>query len=235
MCTLSFIPLQTGNVITANRDENPLRNATGLSPFRNRKDKEYLIAREPVFGGTNLAIELNGSLTTLLNGAFGQHSPEGEYRMSRGIMVLESLDFDDLFHFSREFDFEHIEPFTLVRFSDVIQEIRWDGNDITPSTHDLLTPHIWASPQLYAADAIEKRKVWFERFMKRNGTPGPDDIFDFHILAGDGDIKNDLVMNRDNMVRTVSITQVSTKTGIQNIRHFNLLEGSDVRIGLNNV
>lgn len=232
MCTLTFIPQQRGSIITANRDENPLRNASGLSSFTNQKGNGYLITREPVYGGTNLAIDLDGPLTTLLNGAFGQHLHGGKYRMSRGIMVLESLEFDDLFQFSREFDFENIEPFTLVRFSDVIQEIRWDGKVITPFTLDPATPHIWASPQLYSGRAIEKRKVWFANFVNRNGSLSPDDIFDFHQLAGDGDVENDLVMNRGNQVRTVSITQVAREVDIQHIRHLNLLEDSDVRISL---
>lgn len=231
MCTLTYIPDHNKNIITANRDENPLRNASGLSPITNKKGNEFLITREPVFGGTNLAIDLDGAVTTLLNGAFGPHLPRGNYRMSRGIMVLESLEFEDLFHFSQEFDFKNIEPFTLARFSDIIQEIRWDGKDITALTHDPEIPHIWASAQLYSDVVIQKRKEWFQRFLNTYESPGPDETFDFHRLAGDGDSENDLVMNRGNMVRTVSITQVSREGGIKSIRHMNMLDGSDVRLG----
>ncbi len=64
----------SGAVITANRDESPLRKAAGLDLHETKDGRTFYIAREPVHGGTNMAIGKNGSVAVLLNGAFYPHS-----------------------------------------------------------------------------------------------------------------------------------------------------------------
>ena len=230
MCTLTFVPLKSGNVITANRDESPLRNAAGLSPYISAAEREFLIAEEPLRGGTNIALGKENRYTVLLNGAFEPHDMSKKYGMSRGIVLLKSLDFNNAFLFADQFSFDNIQPFTLVDFSDAIREIRWDGNKIYKADYSLGEPRIWASAQLYSKDAIKSREQWFEELLE-NKALQPKDILDFHTNAGNGDEANDLVMNRENLVRTVSITQVCEMVDKKKVLHRDLIARTENSYG----
>ncbi len=223
MCTLSYYHRNDGPIITANRDESPARNATGLSDYLSEKGNRYFITREPLHGGTNLVIGYRTRVSVLLNGAFGPHEFGKKYRMSRGLIVLESLEYPDLFDFSENFDFAGIEPFTMVNFGDEIQEIRWDGNHISRKGYPKNEHHIWASAQLYAPGAIEKRRQWYADLTSSAQILETQNLFDFHQYGGDGDPQNDMVMNRSDLVRTISVSQVATISGERKIKHLNVL------------
>ena len=227
MCTLSYVPLKTGRVITSNRDESPLRNASVLSQYISKTQEEYLIAEEPLRGGTNTAIGKNNRNTILLNGAFKPHDMTKKYGMSRGIVLLKSLDFQNAFAFANDFLFVNIQPFTMVDFQDTsILEIRWDGEKLYKATFSVDEPHIWASAQMYLAKAQEERRNWFEQLLKLENLDA-DKILDFHFNAGSGDLENDMVMKRGNFVQTVSISQVSELGNKKEIKHYDLVSDSE--------
>ncbi len=92
MCTLTYVPLKNEKIITANRDESPSRNASLLSPYFSAGGQAFYIAEEPLRGGTNIALGQNGRHSVLLNGAFEPHNMHQTYGMSRGIVLLKSLD-----------------------------------------------------------------------------------------------------------------------------------------------
>lgn len=221
VCTVTFTPSSSGNVIVANRDEDPRRSATGLSLYRSRQGQNFHIAREPKHGGTNMAIGVEGSTYVLLNGAFTPHPFGKSYRMSRGLVMLESLEAPDLKSFIKDFDFQGIEPFTLLRMASSIEEIRWDGGQIHYLEKDTSQPLIWASAQLYSKEAIGNRQLWYKALLKQN--PSREDLLNFHLEGGDGDPHNDMVMNRKNMVRTVSVTMVAREGKIGVVEHVDLI------------
>ncbi len=224
MCTLTYVPQKTGAVITANRDESPLRNANGLAPYKTRQGSNYYIAREPVHGGTNMAIGKNGGVAVLLNGAFDSHSHKPPYRLSRGLLLLESLESENLKMFANRFDFSGIEPFTLVFLHQRIEEIRWDGKDIHYAEFNEEQPKLWASAQLYSKAVRAKRQKWFNELL-RSENANAEDVLDFHLTGGDGDIENDLVMNRGGLVQTVSVTQFNRQIQAPSkLQHFNLVD-----------
>jgi hypothetical protein len=226
MCTLTYIPTSgKGKIITANRDESPLRNAHKLSDYYTSQGEKYLIAKEPFKGGTNVAISPDKRMSVLLNGAFAPHKMGGNYVKSRGIMLLESLEYGDIFHFAQEESLQGIEPFTLVEFQEAVREIRWDGQNIYEKTVDANQPQIWASAQLYSSEVIRKRQEWFENLISKN--PNQEDVLDFHFHEGEGDPENDLVMNRSGLVRTVSITQLAVADGNWSVRHFDLVQNTE--------
>lgn len=227
MCTLSFIPLKNGVVITANRDESPKRNAHNLSGYLSALDERYLIAQEPLRGGTNIAIGQKSRTAVLLNGAFERHDMNKTYGLSRGIVVLKSLDQKDLFSFADIFDFETIQPFTLLHFGNTIQEIRWDGIKIYKAEFGLDQAKIWSSPQLYLPEVRNQRDELFKDFLK-NETLSPESIAHFHFTGSVGDKANDLVMSRYGLVETVSITQVANIDLEKKITHWDLVENSEM-------
>ncbi|MEM9052628.1 MAG: hypothetical protein AAGC47_11290, partial [Bacteroidota bacterium] len=51
-----------------------------------------------------------------------------------------------------------------------------------------------------------------------------DQLLDFHLNGGDGDPENDMVMNRNNMVRTVSVSQIIAGDGSKSIQHRDLIK-----------
>ncbi len=228
MCTLTYIPLKHGRVITANRDESPKRNAGVLSPYYSAASHQFFIAEEPLRGGTNIAIGKDNRFSVLLNGAFVPHDMNREYGMSRGILLLKSLDSKNAFEFAEAFPFskEDIQPFTLVDIADSIRELRWDGEKVYKSEFSIHAPGIWASAQLYSAKSIENRKRWFADLLAKSNIDEKK-ILDFHFNAGNGDAENDLVMNRGNLVQTVSITQMSEVNNQKELRHFDLVGGTD--------
>lgn len=222
MCTLTYVPVSGGAIVTTNRDESPKRNANALSTYLNFSQSPFLIAKEPLYGGTNIAIsqEPNPMVVVLLNGAFHAHKFGLKYRMSRGLMVLESLNYATLSAFEA-FGFEGVEPFTMVRIGTQIEEVRWDGKQMYYTNKDVSKPHIWSSAQLYSPAIIRARETWFETWL-RNKPLTAETMADFHHNGGIGDLANDLVMNRQEMVKTVSISQ-SAWTGHSNqVHHWNL-------------
>lgn len=226
MCTLSYIPTKEGFIVTANRDESPLRRAETLSEYRTAKGETFLIAKEPVHGGTNFAASTEGAkIVVLLNGGFKAHSMGGKYRLSRGLVVLESLEYADLAKFASEFDFEGVEPFTMVHFDSVPKEMRWDGTDAYIRTLPADRPMIVASALMYPPFQQMRRRVWFANEL-RAGSPTHKSLFHFHLTGGDGNPESDMVMVRE-FVRTVSISQVTTTAKLRRIRHLNKIEGDD--------
>lgn len=225
MCTLTYVPLKSGNVITSNRDESPLRNATELTSYLTQTHNEYLIAKEPLYGGTNTAIGIKNRNTFLLNGAFKPHDMTLKYGTSRGIVLLKSLDYDNAFLFADDFDFDKVQPFTLLDFKDTIRELRWDGKKIYKTEYSVDEPHIWASAQMYLEKAQENRKKWFAQLLNKENLDAQE-ILDFHFHGGNGDPENDMVMNRNNVVRTISISQVVKTNDKKHVAHYDLVADS---------
>ena len=209
MCTVTYIPKGINEfTLTQNRDESPNRSAHELMKV-NRSGKEILFPKDTGAGGTWIAIADSNQLVSILNGAFSKHHHKPPYRKSRGIMALEFFDFTDAEHFFRSFDFEGMEPFTMLIFDDgKLFDFRWDGK--YKFIEELATDeyHIWASATLYTKEAKRKRKTWFEEWKKDRTDFSQSAILDFHRTAGDGDPENDIIMNRSNMVRTTSITSI---------------------------
>jgi len=225
MCTLTYIPIPgKGKIVTANRDESPFRNASSLSKHLSSSGDEYYIAKEPLKGGTNVAISPQNRMSVLLNGAFEAHKMGESYRKSRGILLLESLNYANVFEFVAKNTFKGIEPFTLIEFQENIREIRWDGNKVHKETYDQSQPQIWASAQLYSIEIRKKRQTWFENLLHQN--PQGEEVLEFHFNGGDGDPENDLVMNRNGLVQTVSITQLLDYQDQIEIKHYDLVENT---------
>jgi hypothetical protein len=102
-----------------------------------------------------------------------------------------------------------IEPFTIILYErGSLYQFRWDGTEKYCKQLSASRPHIWSSATLYDGLIIKKREQWFATFLNRNSFPTQQDILNFHHFTGDGDSKNDLLMNRDGVYSTVSITSI---------------------------
>lgn len=210
MCTLTYIPTDTGYIFTHNRDEHALREPA-VVPMKYRHGTTVLVyPKDGRAGGTWIATDGNKT-ACLLNGAFKKHEHLPPYRKSRGIVLLDSFEFA-LEEFASSYDFAGIEPFTLLRVEALAPPIalRWDGKVVHESVLSR-SPLILSSSTLYSLENQKARENYFQHFLNGNPYPTPGSIFSFHGLSYSGDQTQDFIMERESGVKTLSISQVILK------------------------
>ena len=228
MCTVTFIPVNDTVFITHNRDENQVRPPAIPPRFHQVNGYKLLFPKDKKAGGTWIAINENGNAAVLLNGAFIKHTPATPYRKSRGLIFLEILAANDFLTAWRSLNLQDIEPFTFIVWSNAqLFETRWDGSRKYATKLNAKESHLWASVTLYDNKALTKRRRWFEEWQEAHPVPSMADIIYFHLHAGEGDTRNDLYMNRDGLILTVSVTsmQITTEKGLMS--YLDLQDSSD--------
>ncbi|WP_339701291.1 NRDE family protein [uncultured Marixanthomonas sp.] len=210
MCTLTFIPTSNdGFVLTSNRDEAPGRSTLAPKVY-SEKNTRLLFPKDELAGGTWIGVSDKKRLICLLNGGFTAHERKDSYRMSRGIIVTDLLTSDDAVSEIDNYNFEGIEPFTLIMvdWSNHLRlfELVWDEKEVH-FTEKPLAPQIWSSSLLYTKEMKEKREKWFSTFLFENLKPSATELLQFHKTAGEGNLDVDVIMDRG-FVKTKSITQV---------------------------
>ncbi len=234
MCTVTYLPLNNKSfILTSNRDEGQQRKIA-LPP------EKYTIHGTNVYfpkdmdaNGTWFAAAETTFTLCILNGAFERHEHHPPYRLSRGIMLLDFFSYNNVHHFLGQYNFEGIEPFTLLIFEQntetVIHEIRWDEKQIYYITKDAASPLIWSSAQLYAKQVIRQREQWFDDWLKAKNEFTMQKIIHFHKTGGTGDNNNDLLMNRDGKVFTVSITSIKREEKESIMRYEDMISNIGVK------
>ena len=209
MCTVSFIPVKDKFFITSNRDEKLTRkNATTPGMFI-YNDQKLFFPKDADAGGKKIVMKENGDAAVLLNDAFLCHTSEPPYRLSRGIILLDIVSSARPSVAFTKMNLQDIEPFTLILLeNNCLYEFRWDGIEKYCKQLNVNRPYIWSSTTLYDGFVIKKREQWFASFLNNHPTPTQQDILNFHRFTGDGDKQNDLLMTRDGVYTTVSITSI---------------------------
>jgi Transport and Golgi organisation 2 len=232
MCFVTYLPYQDGFILTSNRDEHAGRPAA-VPP------RKYSIAAQNVFypkdglaGGTWLATSCCYTLC-LLNGAFEPHKPQPPYRQSRGKVLLDFFEINNLSTFISTYDFAGIEPFTLVvvhqKNTPELHQLRWDGQQLHHQPLEAQRAFAWSSVTLYTPDTVQERARWFGEWQAQHPNFSGQEVIDFHLAGGNGDQHNDLVINRDNLLQTVSVTQVQQTTQQLLMHYHDRLKGQEYR------
>lgn len=213
MCTVTFLPQgKRGFILTSNRDEK-LTRPLAEPPRRYHLNSGIVVyPKDPQANGTWIAMGSKNLSLCLLNGAFTNHVQRPPYRRSRGLVLLDFFDYGTATKFMSSYDFEGIEPFTLLvlQTQDALSlvEIRWDGASIHLLPKDAAKPHIWSSATLYSPAVRLQREQWFDDFLTTQAAQPATNILHFHRLGGDNDSRNALCMQRGNDFQTVSITSI---------------------------
>ena len=209
MCTVSFISSNDNFFITSNRDEK-LSRKIAISPgMFDHNGQKLFFPKDTDAGGTWIVMKENGDAAVLLNGAFINHTAEPPYRLSRGIILLDIISTEKPSLTFQKINLQDIEPFTLVLLeNNCLYEYRWDGTEKFCKQLNIHMSYIWSSATLYNGFVIKKGEQWFASFLNDYPTPTQQDILNFHRFTGDGDKQNDLLMTRDGMYTTVSITGI---------------------------
>ncbi|MDZ7935921.1 MAG: NRDE family protein [Emticicia sp.] len=231
MCVLTYIPTQNnGFLFTSNRDESVLREAA-LPPRKYELEGRYLFfPKDPVGGGTWIA-GCDRFTLCLLNGGLEKHIHKPPYRQSRGRIILDFYKYQDFDIFTQNYQFDGIEPFTLIVIDRnnglSINELRWTGSQILQKEINAESPHIWSSVTLYSPEIRREREQWFADFLQKNPDCTEEDALNFHHFGGKGDVQNDIKMNRENKLKTLSVTQFSISNENFLVRYQDLQKEKD--------
>ncbi len=223
MCTVTFVPGKDTVYLTSNRDEKSWRKDALPPRMYEFENGSMFFPRDADAGGTWIAVHENGNAIVFLNGAFMAHQPKPPYRKSRGLVLVDLLEASHPAQAFQSINLHNIEPFTAVVWDHrELFECRWDGSVKYQLQLDETRPHIWSSSTLYDENTILKRKGWFEDWLTRQHEPNQESILHFHQFTGEGDDHNDLRMNRNGVVYTVSVTSFSIHSEKARIQYLDL-------------
>lgn len=207
MCTVSFVNANGKIIITSNRDEQVLRSAIEPKNYL-INNKKILFPKDPKAGGTWYAIDESANVLVLLNGAAEKHSHRPPYRKSRGLIVLDIISFHSPIELWDTIDLENIEPFTLVLYQNQnLYQLRWNGTEKEKLILDISKNYIWSSTTLYPKEIREQRSKWFYNFLETKTEITETEMFNFHRYTEEKNTENGLVINRNDFLKTLSITQ----------------------------
>lgn len=213
MCTVSYLPLENGYILTSNRDEWKSRAAAIAPQKYHLFNQEITFPKDPLANGTWIAMSKDYTLC-LLNGAFVKHQKNPPYKLSRGLVLLDFFQYLSVEKYIREYDFNGVENFTLLiksNTSNAFHELRWDGTVLHHKELKHTEKYIWSSCTLYTDEIIAERKNWFADWLASHPEYTQEEIIHFHTFAGNGDERNDVIMKRENGVQTVSVSSIEKR------------------------
>ncbi len=238
MCTVSFVQSNGKIIITSNRDEKVIR-PNAIEPKNYLiNNKNIIFPKDQKAGGTWYAIDEHSNVAVLLNGANEKHVVAENYKKSRGLIVLEIIGSQSPYQEWKTIDLNNIEPFTLVLFENHnLYQLRWNGVDKEVVKLDPSQNYIWSSSTLYSKEIREKRANWFAAFL--DTTRGEDELsvakpevdaselFNFHRYTEEKNAEHGLVINRNDVLKTLSITQTVIDKNKVEIFHHDLINKHD--------
>ncbi len=208
MCTVSFVCSNDTIIITSNRDEKIIRPSAIPPKNYTLNGKNIIYPKDSKAGGTWFVVDENGTVLVLLNGADEKHQVQLPYRKSRGQIVLEMISSTSPKEFWNEIDLENIEPFTLVLFQHKqLFQLRWNGTEKSALDLEINKNYVWSSSTLYCKEIREQRASWFYTFLDLNPEITEEKMLHFHRYTEADNNEHGLVINRNNELKTLSITQ----------------------------
>lgn len=224
MCTVSFVAANGKSIITSNRDEQVIRPKAIEPKNYSVNNKNIIFPKDPKAGGTWFAVDENGTVLVLLNGANEKHHQQLPYRKSRGLILLDLMGSLSPKDFWQAIDLENIEPFTLILFQNkALFQLRWNGNEKETTALDATKNYLWSSATLYPKPIRENRSNWFYTFLESNPVVSEKEILDFHRYTEAENQENGLVINRNEQLKTLSITQSVTEMNKVVLLHCDLI------------
>lgn len=226
MCTVSYVPLGSGNfILTSNRDENP--NRVTHEPGKETSITEsatIICPKDFKAGGTWIAMSVYGKVACLLNGAFIKHKHEPPYTKSRGLILLEYFSYNSAIEFHNKVDLKGIENFTLIMLeNELVHELRWDGEEKFFQLKDENEAHLWSSCTLYDQESANNKELVFQTWIDSKEKANVEEIEFFHGLHN----PNGFLLNMP-LVKTVSITSIEKSSTTIRMNYHDLLTGNDM-------
>ena len=239
MCTVTYIPPSNDNdfILTSNRDEK-VQRPTFYPEIYNFQGMQVCFPKDALAGGSWIAANEKGRLCCLLNGAFIPHEKQSFHTHSRGRVLtdLVASPLDVMFFFSQQ-DLSKTEPFTIITVEIkgkkliYFTEFIWDGTNKYLKELDKYQSYVWSSVTLYSEEHRGLRKEWFNNFLSEHDSKvSSDEVWNFHSGYHTSDNTVNLVMHREEGLKTVSITQVTPSNGKFAMKYIDLQENAERNI-----
>jgi uncharacterized protein with NRDE domain len=224
MCTVSFVNSHNKRIITSNRDEIISRPIAFAPEIITLNGKQIIFPKDPQAGGSWFTADSAGNYAILLNGAAERHEHNPPYKRSRGLVLIDVIAHKAPLDAFATMDLEGMEPFTIVLYlGDTLQQLRWNGIDKNIKLLDAGSNYIWSSATLYTKEVIANREEWFSQFIADNPEPTEAALQAFHNYTHANDNTNGLVINRNGLFKTFSITQAYVEKNVLVMHHNDLL------------
>lgn len=216
MCIASIVKLPNCDVFTFSRDENT-RRAFAQPSFI----KPGIFAPKDLEAGGTWIGTNRKSVMSLQNGGKNPHKRELPYELSRGQILLNLLEFNNLENIRQLINNHKTEPFTISihRTGQLEKElITWDGQQLEVEIIPHQNKWLNCSSTLYN-DALKER---FVSDLKNAIFYTPEEVCDFHLQRIIGSELNPLTQPG-----TSSITQFVLNGEYCSCRFIDLLEKTD--------
>lgn len=235
MCTVTYIPLKEGFVLTSARDEKSYRPTRKPQAYT-CQDKLLVYPKDESAGGTWIAASDQKKTACLLNGGFENHQRKDFYARSRGLVLLESFNHNSFTEFIAEIKLDTIEPFTLllIEYDTGIEfnQLVWDGSRKHVQKIKSDVPGIWSSTTLYSEAERVARKKWFNNWLARYKEDENKNIPGFYYEKHSENERQNILMKRDNGLQTVSISRVIVTRNNTCLTYHDLQDHSKTEINL---
>ncbi len=210
MCTVTYIPKENSEfILTHNRDED-IKRAIATPPIEKLINGEkHLLPIDPQGGGTWIGISETGRVASLLNGGSESYNYNPPYRHSRGKVILDYFSCPDFISFYNSYNFNELEPFTLLVFEDNnMFELIVNESNISMKELDVKKPHIYSSSSLYTDKSKEERRLSFFEWFYKTQNISQETAMKFHHNFLFEKEKDKSKIWGDYILNTVSITSV---------------------------
>lgn len=231
MCTVSLVYANNSFLLTSNRDEKITRPSAIEPRIYQTETKKIIYPKDAKAGGTWFVVDEFGNAIILLNGGKTKHIAKEKYRLSRGVIVLELMASNTIVSTWKTIDLTDIEPFTLLVLENKQPfQLQWSGEEKFTDELKINQTYIWSSSTLYAPEIQQQRAEWFSQYLKENQEISAEKMKLFHKNTEPKDKKNGLIINRDNLYKTLSVTQaVISETSIF-VNHSDLIQEEEYTI-----
>ena len=235
---MTFIPptKENGFILTSNRDERIHRKAMAPRIIENEGIK-LCFPMDSIGGGSWIAANGEGRISCLLNGGIEPHQKQPIHTYSRGKVLLDFVSSKNVQEFFEGSDLTSVEPFTIINIEhkkgsiNLFTESIWDGSRKHIRKLDQQQPYIWSSVTLYKEEQLVLRKEWFNKFIQTYYPRfTPEKVLAFHSGTHTDDKATNVLMQREDDLKTVSITQITPHNDKLFMKYSDLLEQSEHEI-----
>lgn len=237
MCTVTYIPTTNGFYFTSSRDEKASRQT--IPPVKySRNGLELIYPKDELSGGTWIASSLTGKAACLLNGAFANHHKRKDYVKSRGLILLDSFNYDNTIEFSDGIDLVNIEPFTLLTLDyssgklTEFYEFRWDGENKHLKKLEQDSNQIWSSATLYSPIIQQARQHLFNQWLVKHQDFEDKMILNFHNRKHGLNVSDDILMKGSGDLMTLSISQIHFGNNTSHFNYFDIINKKEYKVEL---
>lgn len=231
MCTVSFVYANNSFLLTSNRDEKITRPSAIKPKIYQTETKKIIYPKDAKAGGTWFVVDEFGNAIILLNGGKTKHIAKEKYRLSRGVIVLQLMASNAIVSTWKTIDLTDIEPFTLLVLEDKQPfQLQWSGEEKFTDELEINQTYIWSSSTLYSPDIQQQRAEWFVEYMNENKEISSEKMKFFHKNTEPKDAKNGLIINRDNLYKTLSVTQAVISGNSVFVHHSDLIQDEEYSI-----